>query len=168
MRTKTLASADAVHHQVIGVSGNTTTIGCDPGCAGSSGNVGTIGALSNGQALTFSIPTENTNFLEPTTGTDLSGAGNPFTYQYEFGASKTLLEQMLGIATYGAAVPGAGESLATSKNILAYFPSGSGYTGYVTGGWTGIQSGYPSAFGYLDPTQQGAVYIAPNVTFDFT
>jgi serralysin len=65
-------------------------------------------------------------------------------------------------------VPGAAEALATSKNILAYFPSVNGHTGYVTGGWTGIESGYPSAFGYLDPTQQGSVYIAPNVTFDFT
>ena len=54
------------------------------------------------------------------------------------------------------------------QNILAYFPSGTGYTGYVTGGWTGIESGYPSAFGYINPTQQGSVYIAPNMTFDFT
>ena len=75
---------------------------------------------------------------------------------------------MLGTTIYGAAVPGAAETPATSQNILAYFPSGTGYTGYVTGGWTGIDSGYPSAFGYLDPTQQGSVYIAPNMTFDFT
>ena len=29
-------------------------------------------------------------------------------------------------------------------------------------------SGYPSAFGYISPTQQDFVYIAPNFTFDFT
>ena len=38
----------------------------------------------------------------------------------------------------------------------------------MTGGWTGIGSGYPSAFGYMSPTSQGSVYIAPNMTFDFT
>ena len=38
----------------------------------------------------------------------------------------------------------------------------------MTGGWTGIGSGYPSAFGYMSPTDQGSVYIAPNMTFDFT
>ena len=65
-------------------------------------------------------------------------------------------------------MPGAAETVATSQNILTYFPSGTGYTGYVTGGWTGIESGYPSAFGYINPTQQGSVYIAPNMTFDFT
>jgi serralysin len=166
--SNTLASGAVVHTQVTAVSGNTITISYDPDGAGPTGNQGTIGALSDGQALTFSIPTENTNFLEPANGTDLSGANNPFTYQYEFGTSKTLLEQMLGIPIYGAAVPGAGETAATSQNILQYFPSGTGYTGYVTGGWTGIESGYPSAFGYINPTQQGAVYIAPNVTFDFT
>ena len=65
-------------------------------------------------------------------------------------------------------MPGAAENLATSQNILQYFPSGAGYTGYVTGGWTGIDFGYPSAFGYITPAQQGSVYIAPNMTFDFT
>ena len=102
------------------------------------------------------------------TGTDLSSTLNPFTYAYEFGQSKTDLQTLLGTPIYGAAVPGAAETAATSQNILAYFPSGAGYTGYVTGGWTGIESGYPSAFGYISPTQQGSVYIAPNITFDFT
>ena len=41
-------------------------------------------------------------------------------------------------------------------------------TGYVIGGWTGADSGAPNAFGYIDPTDTGAVYIAPNITFDFT
>ena len=38
----------------------------------------------------------------------------------------------------------------------------------MTGGWTGVGSGFPSAFGYMSPTPTGAVYLAPNVTFDFT
>jgi hypothetical protein len=166
--SNTLASGAVVHTQVTAVSGNTITISYDPDGAGPGGNIGAKGALSDKQTLTFSVPAENTNFLEPTSGTNLSGDGHPFTYQYEFGDSKTLLQQQLGTPIYGAAVPGAAEAVATSKNILAYYPSGSGYTGYVTGGWTGIESGYPSAFGYIDPTQQGSVYIAPNMTFDFT
>ena len=66
-------------------------------------------------------------------------------------------------------MPGATETVRDRPEHPALFPpSGTGYTGYVTGGWTGIGSGYPSAFGYIDPTHQGSVYIAPNMTFDFT
>ena len=36
------------------------------------------------------------------------------------------------------------------------------------GGWTGSDSGAPNAFGYIDPSDTGSVYIAPNITFDFT
>ena len=155
--------------QVIAVDNNTNTITISYVPAGFGGvNQGTNGAIPSGTTLTFSIPPENTNFLEPVTGTDLSSTLNPFTYAYEFGQSKTDLQTLLGTPIYGAAVPGAAETAATSQNILAYFPSGAGYTGYVTGGWTGIESGYPSAFGYISPTQQGSVYIAPNITFDFT
>ncbi len=159
--------------QVIAVNGNTITISYIPAGFGGT-NQGTIASIPGGTTLTFSVPPENTNFLEPTTGTNLSSDGNPFTYAYEFGTSKTTLEQQLSLALghpftiYGAAVPGAAETAATSQNIMAYFPSGAGYTGYITGGWTGINSGYPSAFGYINPTQQGSVYIAPNMTFDFT
>jgi hypothetical protein len=159
--------------QVIGVSGNTITISYVPAGFGGT-NQGTIGSIADNTTLTFSVPPENTNFLEPATGTNLSSDGNPFTYAYEFGTSTTTLEQQLSqalghpVTIYGAAVPGAAETAATSQNILTLFPSGTGYTGYVTGGWTGIDSGYPSAFGYINPTQQGSVYIAPNMTFDFT
>jgi serralysin len=139
MGSNTLASGAVVHTQVTAVSGNTITISYDPDGAGPGGNIGAQGTLSNGQTLTFSIPSENTNFLEPTIGTDLSSDGHAFTYQYEFGDSKALLQQMLGTTIYGSAVPGGAETLTTSQNILAYYPSGSGYTGYVTGGWTGIE-----------------------------
>ena len=139
MGSNTLASGAVVHTQVTAVSGNTITISYDPDGAGPGGNIGAQGTLSNGQTLTFSIPSENTNFLEPTIGTDLSSDGHAFTYQYEFGDSKALLQQMLGTTIYGSAVPGGAETLTTSQNILAYYPSGNGYTGYVTGGWTGIE-----------------------------
>ncbi len=120
------------------------------------------------------IPAENTNFLQTGTGAVTGSDGDPFTYDYEFNQSKLLEEQELGITIYGAAVPGANETYATDQNILPYFQSvaatatTSGYTGYVTGGWTGVGSGYPSAIGYMSPTDQGALYIAPNMTFDFT
>ena len=66
-------------------------------------------------------------------------------------------------------MPGAAETVSTSQQIMQYYQSvAGGLTGYVTGGWTGAGSGYPNAFGYIDPTNTGSVYIAPNITFDFT
>ena len=153
--------------QVTAVTGNNITIGYLPGGYGTA-NVGTLGALPAGSTLSFSVPTENTNFLQSGTGGTPSGTGSPFTYDFEFNQSKAIEEQYLGTRVNGAAVPGANESYATDKNILPYYQSGAGYTGYVTGGWTGIGSGYPSAVGYVDPATQNTVYIAPNLTFDFT
>ena len=150
------------------MSGNTITISYDPDGAGPAGNVGAQGALSNGQTLTFSIPSENTNFLEPAISTDLSSDGHAFTYAIRIRrlesapAAAARHHDLRFRSARWRRDPG------YLQNILAYFPSGNGYTGYVTGGWTGIESGYPSAFGYIDPTHQGSVYIAPNVTFDFT
>ncbi len=88
--------------------------------------------------------------------------------QFEFGNSQTVLEQQLSAflgQTYnltGAAVPGAPETLATSQAILPYVDK------YLSGGYTGNGAGYPSAFGYLTPQNQSDVYLAPNMTFDFT
>jgi serralysin len=160
--------------QVTAVSGDTITISYVPGGFGTA-NDGTIGDIPAGTTLTFSIPPENTNFLQ-TTGTTLSGDGEPFTYAYEFQQSAALESQMLGIPIEGAAIPGANETFATDQNILPYFQSVAatattpGYTGFLTGGWTGIGSGYPSAIGYMSPsaTDEGSLYIAPNMTFDFT
>ena len=104
--------------------------------------------------------TENTNFLNTGTG--------PWTFDYEFGVAKAIEQQNIGITIAGAAVPGAGESFATAEQILQYYQSAGGITGYLTGGWTGVGSGYPNAFGYLSPDHTGSVYIAPNMTFDFT
>jgi serralysin len=144
-------------------SDNTYTITLTAGLAQA-----VTGDIPVGTALIFGVSTENTNFLQTGTGTYLSGDGQPFTYDYEFYQSALLEAQKLGIPIYGAAIPGANETYATDQNILPYYQSGTGYSGFLTGGWTGIGSGYPSAFGYLDPTNQGSVYLAPNMTFDFT
>ena len=89
--------------------------------------------------------------------------------QYEFQQSKLIIEeqmsQLLGrtFTVDGAAVPGAPENLASALAILQYY-------NYLSGGYSGIGAGYPSAFGYLNPTMAGLdkVYLAPNVTFDFS
>ncbi|MBR0842131.1 VCBS domain-containing protein [Bradyrhizobium liaoningense] len=107
---------------------------------------------------------ENTNTLYVTAP---ANAPN-WTFAYEFGQSNAILEQQLGITLAGAAVPGANDWITTSQQILQYYQSTGGLTGYVTGGWTGTGAGYANAFGYIDPNNTGSVYIAPNVTFDFT
>ena len=160
---------------VTAVSGNTITLSFVPGGYGTLNN-GVLGDIPAGTTLTFSVPAENTNFLEAATGEANSATSNPFTYDYEFNQSKTVEQTNLGTTIYGAAIPGAAETFATDQNILPYYQSVAptattpGYTGYLTGGWTGIGSGYPSAIGYMSPsaTDTGALYIAPNMTFDFT
>jgi hypothetical protein len=156
-----------VNTTVTAVTGNTITLSYVPGGYGTLNN-GVLGNIPAGTTLTFSVPAENTNFLETATGEPTSSTGNPFTYDYEFNQAKLLLAQQLGVPVYGAAIPGAAETYATDENIFPYFQSGTGYTGYITGGWTGIGSGYPGAIGFMSPYDQSSVYIAPNMTFDFT
>ena len=120
--------------------------------------------IINGEVV--STWNENTNTLYVTA--PANGSAPHWTFAYEFGQSKDILQQQLGIKLAGAAVPGANDWVATSEQILPYFQSAGGLTGYVTGGWTGAGAGYPNAFGYIDPTNTNSVYIAPNVTFDFT
>ena len=111
---------------------------------------------------------ENTNTLYVTP--PANGSAPNWTYNYEFGQSKTIEQQQLGITIAGAAVPGANDTFSDSQQIMQYYQTvaGSGLTGYVSGGWTGVGSGAPNAFGYLSPTDTGSVYIAPNITFDFS
>jgi Ca2+-binding RTX toxin-like protein len=110
---------------------------------------------------------ENTNTLYITP--PANGSAPNWTFNYEFGQSKPILEQNIGIAIAGAAVPGATETMSTSQQIMQYYQTvAGGLTGYITGGWTGVGSGYPNAFGYMSPADTGSVYIAPNITFDFT
>ena len=84
---------------------------------------------------------------------------NSFRFQFE--TSKLMIEQQLGIDVTGAAVPGAPESLATSREIIRFYD-------YMSGGYAGEGAGYPGAFGYLTPDLQDSVYLAPNMSFDFS
>ena len=69
---------------VTAVTGDTITISYVPGGYGTA-NDGTLADIPAGTTLTFSIPPENTNFLQTdTTNPVLSANGNPFTYAYEF------------------------------------------------------------------------------------
>ena len=144
-------------------SGYTLTLLYQPGGYGTA-DLGATADIPAGSTLTFGVPAENTNFLS-TVGT------GPFTYNYEFGQSNTIEGQNIGITIAGAAVPGTPETAPTSDQIQQYYQTASlpaGLTGYVNGGWTGVGSGSPNAFGYIDPTDTGSVYIAPNITFDFS
>ncbi len=105
--------AGAVANTIVtAVSGNTVTLSFVPGGYGTLNN-GVLGPIPAGTTLTFSVPAENTNFLEAATGEANSATNNPFTYAYEFNQSKLLEQQKLGTTIYGAAVPGAAETYAT-------------------------------------------------------
>ena len=60
----------------------------------------------------------------------------------------------------GGAVPGMPESIATAQEISQYLD-------YLSGGYSGIGAGYPSAFGYSTPDSTKP-YFSPNMYFDFT
>ena len=83
------------------------------------------------------------------------------TYSFQFSTSRQVLEQQLGITITGAAVPGAPESHVTASQIIQYYD-------YLSGGGSLIGAGYPGAIGYLSPGESDHVYIAPNMSFDFT
>jgi serralysin len=93
----------------------------------------------------------------------------PAQIQAEFQSSKQIIEQemskILGkpFTVEGVAVPGAPETLPTALQVIQYY-------NYMSGGYAGVGAGYPGAIGYLNPDMaaQDKVYIAPNVTFDFT
>jgi hypothetical protein len=133
-------------------------------------NPPTIDANGNPVPLnSFGVSTwqENTNTLYVTP--PANGSAPNWTFDYEFGQSKTIEQQNIGITIAGGAVPGANDTMATSHQIMQYHQTvAGGLTGYVNGGWTGVGSGAPNAFGYLTPSDTGSVYIAPNITFDFT
>ena len=60
------------------------------------------------------------------------------------------------------------DTSADALNILPYYAGANGNEGYLSGGWTGVGSGSPNAFGYISPADENSVYIAPNITFDFS
>jgi serralysin len=99
----------------------------------------------------------NHSYTHPHDTNELS----PAEIQFEFQQSKQVIESNLGIVVLGAAVPGAPEKLPTSREIIQYFD-------YLSGGYSSTGAGYPGAFGYLTPGDTGGVYLAPNMSFDFT
>ena len=115
-------SGAVVNTTVTAVSGNTITLSFVPGGYGSA-EQRRARRHPGRHTLTFTVPAENTNFLQTGTGTVTSSTGHPFTYDYEFNQAKLLLEQQLGHPIYGAAVPGAAETYATAQNILPYYQS---------------------------------------------
>jgi hypothetical protein len=85
----------------------------------------------------------------------------PAELQYQFQQSKSIIEQNLGINVLGAAIPGNPEKSAVSQEVMKYYS-------YMTGGNTAIGAGYPGAFGYMLPGDTQKVYLAPNISSDFT
>ncbi len=106
----------------------------------------------------------DTNYLTPDPS-PLPTSPAPTSFQFEF---KNSMDQIaanlnptwLSQNIRGAAVPGMPDSLQTAHNIMAY-------TDYLSGGASLIGAGYPSAIGYLTPTDT-KVYLSPNMSFDFT
>ncbi|MGB1309720.1 MAG: hypothetical protein ACPG47_00845 [Leucothrix sp.] len=80
--------------------------------------------------------------------------------EWEFAASRSIIEQQLNLTDLSGAVPGAPEDLRTSLEIIKHL-------NYLSGGYSGVGAGFPNAFGFLNPTQ-GKVYLSPNMSFDFT
>ena len=83
------------------------------------------------------------------------------SYRFQFETSRLIIEEKLGIPITGAAVPGAPERLDASREMIKFYD-------YLSGGYSGIGAGYPNAFGYLTPADTGGVYLAPNMSFDFS
>ncbi len=81
--------------------------------------------------------------------------------EFQFNQSQLVIEQQLGINVVGAALPGNPEKLPTATQIIQYFD-------YISGGASTFGAGYPGAFGYLTPELANKIYLAPNVSFDFT
>ena len=129
-------------------------------------NLGVTGDLPTGSNFTFGVPAENTNFLS--TGRrdgkkrlylrlriwDLEGDRRDRTSVSRSPARRC------------QARPRRPSRPRTSSSTSRSVPGG--LTGYLNGGWTGVGSGSPNAFGYIDPSDTGSVYIAPNITFDFS
>lgn len=81
--------------------------------------------------------------------------------EFQFNQSQQVIEQQLGINVVGSALPGNPEKLATASQIIQYFD-------YISGGASTFGAGYPGAFGHLTPELANKIYLAPNVSFDFT
>ena len=107
------------------------------------------------------VDPRNPNHVDPWTLTSEQQQILLDSYKFQFEMSRYELEQQLGIPITGAAVPGAPEKLDTSREIMQYYD-------YITGGYSGVGAGYFGAFGYLTPDDTQQVYLAPNMSFDFS
>ena len=83
------------------------------------------------------------------------------SYRFQFDYSRQIIARELGIPVTGAAVPGAPERLDATREMIKYFD-------YLSGGYSGTGAGYPGAFGFLTPGEDQRVYLAPNMSFDFS
>ena len=67
----------------------------------------------------------------------------------------------------GATSKSGGQPCLACRNPLRLLWEISQYLDYLSGGYSGIGAGFPSAFGYLTP-DSNEVYFSPNMFFDFT
>ncbi|WP_304364001.1 hypothetical protein [Paracoccus albicereus] len=93
--------------------------------------------------------------------TELERAVLEASYTFQFEYSKLIIERELGLQLTGAAVPGAPERLDATREMIHFFD-------YLSGGYSGSGAGYPGAFGFLTPGETDKVYLAPNMSFDFS
>ena len=89
----------------------------------------------------------------------------PEQIEFEFNQSMNMISTELNPTwrnknIRGSAVPGAPEGTSTAKEIIQHLD-------YLSGGYSGVGAGYPSAFGYLTP-ESSKVYFSPSMAFDFT
>ncbi|WP_234450686.1 M10 family metallopeptidase C-terminal domain-containing protein [Paracoccus sp. MC1862] len=112
-------------------------------------------------ALINRVDPRNANAVDPWTLTQAEQDLLFSSYRFQFETSKLIIEQKLGIPITGAAVPGAPERVGATREMIKFFD-------YLSGGYSGVGAGYPGAFGYLTPGETEHVYIAPNMSFDFS
>lgn len=91
---------------------------------------------------------------------DYTSQLTPAQLDFEFNQSKQEISRQLGINVVGAAIPGNPESLAVDRQLNDYFD-------YISGRYGAVGSGYPNAFGWLEPDYQ-MIYMSLNMLPDFT
>jgi RTX calcium-binding nonapeptide repeat (4 copies) len=77
----------------------------------------------------------------------------------EFKDHAAELRAALGVKANGIATPGNPENLFVDQTISSFVPQG--YVSGVGG------SSYTNSFGFIAPTTEGAVFLKPNISFDF-
>lgn len=103
----------------------------------------------------------NANAVSVLALTEVERAVLEASYKFQFDYSRQIIARELGIPITGAAVPGAPERLDATREMIKYFD-------YLSGGYSGTGAGYPGAFGFLTPAEDQRVYLAPNMSFDFS